>query len=659
MLRRSAYALLAISLCAHAAVRKIYVEERTDVLNGRAFGAAGAYERIVAKAHFAVDPNLAVNRRIRDIALAPKNSEGLVEFTADLYVLKPRQPDKGNGTLLYEVANRGGKSLLTTFNYGSGSRDPRTEEEFGDRFLLEQGYTLVWVGWQFDIPEAKGSVGIQVPRAMGITGLVRSEYVPQTKGTRMPLADRGMKPYAAADTNAPGTQLLVRDTPEGPRRAIPRAQWTFVGDSEVELAAGFLPGKFYEVIYTAKDPEIAGLGMAATRDIVSFLKYTNDGLILLGDQNRYLKQAIAFGSSQSGRFLRNFLYDGFNADEKGKRVFDAVWPHVAGGGRGSFNLRFAQPSRTSGRMSGAYYPVDIFPFADLRMMDPETKDADGLLVAAGDENVTPKIFYTNGSHEYWGRAASLIHTSVDAKKDDGLAGTSRVYYLAGTEHGTGTFPPRKTDTAYLRNPSDARPVMRALLLHLTAWVKEDKAPPASRYPRIDKGELVPLSNLHFPAIPGVALPKAMHTGWRVDYGPAFRDKGITTLEPPKVGKPFAAMAPQVDRDGNDISGVRMPDILVPLGTYAGWNLRAATIGAPDELYSLAGAFHPFAATKERRLAAKDNRPAITERYIDQADYMGKVRTAIETLLRDGFVLPADRERLEKQAAARWAQLTAQ
>jgi hypothetical protein len=659
MTLRAVCAALAVAMCAEGAVKKIYLEERTDVLEGRAFGKAGPYERITAKVHFAVNPALAANRQVRDLALAPVNGDGLVEFTADLYVLKPRDPARGNGVLLYEVSNRGNKGLLNTFNYAAASKDPATEAELGDGFLLEQGYTLVWVGWQFDIPVEKGSMQIQVPRIGGVRGVVRSEFVPGSKVTSFSLADRGMQPYAVADPDAPGTQMLVRDTPEGPRRVVPRGQWRFRDRTAVEMAAGFVPGKLYEVIYTAEGPAVAGLGMAATRDIVSFLKYTNDGLILLGDQNRYLKRSIAFGISQSGRFLRTFLYQGFNADENGKKVFDGVWPHVAGGGRGSFNQRFAQPSRTSGRMAGTYYPTDLFPFADLPMLDPDTKEVDGLLTRAIDANVQPRVFYTNGSHEYWGRAASLIHTSVDGKKDDGAGPETRIYYLAGTQHGTGSFPPRKTDTAYLTNPADARPVLRALLVHLTAWVKDDKAPPASRIPRIDKGELVTPGLLRFPAIPGVRLPKMPHQAWRTDYGPEFRSKGIATVEPPKTGRPFVTLVPQTDGDGNETSGIRLPDVAVPLGTYTGWNLRTAAMGAATELYSLIGGFHPFAATRQARAGKQDPRPAISERYASREDYMGRIGAAIDALAADGFVLAADRARLESQAAARWAQLTAQ
>jgi hypothetical protein len=656
MLLRVAAAALLLALPSFAALKKIYVVERTDVLDGRSFGSAGPYERIIAKAHFAVDPALPANQRIHDLPLAPKNADGLVEFTADLYILKPRMQDKGNGVLLYEVSNRGNKGLLSTFQYAPASRDPRTAADFGDLFLLEQGYTLAWLGWQFDLPADPTAVRIELPILEAVTGPVRAEFVPNAKTTTMPLADRGMRSYPVAD---PATaQLLVRDTPDSLRRPIPRALWK-LNEATVEMAGGFVPGKFYELIYTAKGSAVAGLGMAATRDLVSFLKYTNDGIVLLGDQYRYLKRAIAFGTSQSGRFLRNYLYDGFNADESGRRVFDGVWAHVAGGGRGSFNQRFAQPSRTSGRMNGALYPTDIYPFADLRMLDPETREAEGLLTRSIEANVQPKIFYTNGSHEYWGRAASLIHTSLDGRKDDGLGNETRAYLLAGTQHGTGTFPPSRNNTAYLTNPADARPVLRALLTHLTAWVKDGKTPPPSRLPLVAKGELVPLTQVHFPVIPGVRLPKAPHQAFRTDYGPDFASRGIGAIEPPKAGKPFPTLLPQVDADGNETAGIRLPDVQVPLGTYTGWNLRDAAIGAPTEQMSLIGGFHPFPATKAQRAAKKDPRPAIEERYSGKDDYTAKINAAIADLIAAGFVLPADKARLEKQASDRWDKLTAQ
>ncbi|MCX6604737.1 MAG: alpha/beta hydrolase domain-containing protein [Acidobacteria bacterium] len=634
MFPRAFLALLLGAALLPAAVKKIYVVERTD--------APRNYERITAKAHFAIDPRLPANQIIRDIGMAPRNAEGLVEFSADLEVLKPTDPAKGNGTILYEVSNRGGKGMLNMF------------ERDGDQYLLEQGYTLVWLGWQSDLPTQGSLLRLEVPKAKGATGIVRSEYVPSVKVDVYSLGDRTMQAYPVSDPNDPATQMTVRDAPDGPRRVIPRAQWRFVDETRVGLTGGFQPGKLYDVIYRAKDPAIVGLGMAATRDIISFLKGKADGLILLGDQGRYYKNAIGFGTSQSGRFLRTFLYMGFNKDENGRRVFDGVWAHVGGAGRGSFNHRFAQPSRDGHRMTNTFYPSDVFPFADLRMMDPETKDEDGLLAKAQEENVLPRVFYTNGSYEYWGRAASLIHTSVDGKRDDGVSGNSRVYYLTGTQHGPGRWPAAKTsETTYPANPNDYRFLMRGLLGAFTAWVAKNEPPPASNYPRIDKQQLVAPAALNFPKIPGVRLPRAPNLAWRVDYGPDFKELGIISIDPPKVGKPFPVMVPAVDADGNELAGLRLPDVSVPLGTYTGWNLRDPATGSPAEMQSMTGGYHPFAQTKAEREAAKDPRLSIEERYASKEDYLAKVDAALDALVSARYILERDKPALRERAASHW------
>lgn len=633
MLLRACLLLSLGAALSPAAVKKIHLVERTD--------APRNYERITAKAHFAVDPRLPANQIITDIAMAPRNAEGLVEFSADLEVLKPRDPAKGNGTILYGVANRGGRGTFNIFT-------------LEDEYLLEQGYTLVQVGWQFDVPKEGNLLRIEVPRAKGVSGIVRSEYVPLTKTEVFSLADRTMQAYPVSAPEDPATQMTVRDAPDGPRRVIPRTQWRFVDETRVGLTGGFLPGKLYDVIYRAKDPAIVGLGMAATRDIISFLKGKTEGTILLGDQGRYLKRAIGFGTSQSGRFLRTFLYMGFNKDEAGKKVFDGVWAHVAGAGRGSFNHRFAQPSRDGHRMTNTFYPSDVFPFADLRMMDPDTKEDDGLLSKVIEENVVPRIFYTNGSYEYWGRAASLIHTSLDGKRDDGLSGHARIYYLTGTQHGPGRWPAAKTnETLYPANPNDYRFLMRGLLAALNQWVTTNEPPPPSSYPRIDKQQLVAPAQLNFPKIPGLRLPRSPHLAYHVDYGPDFKTEGIVTIDPPKVGKPYPVLVPAVDADGNELAGLRLPDVAVPLGTLTGWNLRDPLTGSPLEMQSMTGAFHPFAQTKAQREASKDPRPSLEERYPTREDYLAKVDAAIDALIAGRYLLERDKPALRARAAAHW------
>ena len=628
-------ALLFTASAVYPAVTRVDLVDRIDVLGGESQGTAGTYERIVAKAYFAVDPKLPQNKIIGDIDLAPRNAQGLVEFSADLYILKPRDPAKGNGTALVEISNRGGKGLLSTFDFGAASRDPKTPTEFGDRFLLKQGFTLVWVGWEFDVPASPGALRLETPivsdHGKAILGMVRSEWIGDQRVTTIPLGDMAQIGYPVANQNAPGTELTVRDHLRSERHVIPRNQWRFADETHAEYKAGFEPGKIYEVVYQAKNPVVVGLGPAAVRDAVAFLKHGGQDT-LLGDQHEYLKRAIGFGISQSGRFLREFLYDGFNQDEKSRPVFDGVWAHVAGAGRGSFNFRFAQPSRDGNPFRNVLYATDVPPFTE-----------DGLLERARKDGVEPKIFFTNGSYEYWGRAASLIHTSPDGKTDVPPDPSTRVYFFAGSQHGPGSIPPRKVEAQNLSAANDYRYAQRALLLQMQAWLKDGKEPSPSSYPRVSKDQLVSTGALAFPHVQGVTVPTHKREAYRLDF----------RSEPPKVGDPFPSFVPQVDQDGNETSGIRMPEIRVPLATNTGWNLRNRAIGGNDEMLSFTGSWIPFSRTRVERENRKDPRRSIEERYPSKRAYLEKITEAIQELVQDGFVLEADVPKLRDRAAAEW------
>lgn len=566
---------LLLAFAAFSAVTRVDVSERSN---------DSGYERVVGKVHFAVDPKLAPNRIIADIDLAPRNSQGKVEFSADLYMLRPLDPSKRNGTALVEIPNRGNKGLLSQFN-------------LGDNFLLEQGFTLVWVGWETDLPPSPGLLRIDAPIAtehgQSIHGLVRSEWIGNQHVTTIPLGDRDLPTYPCTQVDDRSNEMFVRDTVDGPRRLIPRDQWTFADPTHVNMPAGFEPGKIYEVIYQAKDPVLVGLGPTAVRDMVSYLRYGGvDTPIESFRQD--IQRTLGFGVSQSGRFLRTFLYDGFNQDEKNRRVFDGVWATIAGAGRGGFNARFAQPSRDGNPFFNVLYPVDIPPFAD----------QDGLLANAIRTNTIPKIFYTNGAYEYWGRAASLIHTTPDGKQDLPPAKDTRIYFFPGSQHGTGSLPPRPIAAQNPGNTNDYRASMRALLIAMQAWLKDDKQPPASVYPRLAKDQLVSVGAYAFPQIPGVAIPRANRRAFRLDF----------SVEPPKLGPPFATLVPQVNSDGNETSGIHMPEVQVPLASYTGWNLRSPKIGAPDQLYTQAGSWIPFPLNKTEREKRHDPRTSIEERY---------------------------------------------
>ena len=650
-------ALASLAATAHAKVTRLEITARTDVAAGHAFGAAGPYEKLVGKLYFEVDPKAARNRQVVDLDRAPRNARGMVEFSADLFILRPKDAARGNGAALVEIPNRGGKALLRFFNHGRGSADPTSAEEMGDGFLMRQGFALVWIGWQFDVPDQPNALRLVAPVATEggkpIRGLVRADFVFSNRVYDTSLGHRGQKPYPAIDLDDASYRLTVRDSILGERRVVPRDQWQFarlvdgkpVSDANyIYLKSGFEPGKIYEIVYRAENPVVVGLGLAAVRDAIAFFKYEkNDALAVT--------RAIGFGISQSGRFLRHFLYDGFNADERDRQVFDAIDAHVAGGGRGSFNYRFGEASRDASQYSTFFYPTDIFPFTDLEEQDPLTGERDGLLTHAKGQPL-PKIFYTFSSYEYWGRAAALIHTTRDGR-DAPLPDNVRIYYFAGGQHGPSPFPPRANETQNLTSPNDYTWAMRALIVALDRWAKVGTPPPPSRYPRISDGTLVRPDAVAFPRIPGVNFTRAIHEAYRVDYGPQFKTKGIATLEPPRVGKAFVMYVPQVDRDGIDLAGVRLPEVAAPLATYTGWNPRDPKIGAADNLVDFAGSFIPFPKTKAERERSNDPRLSIEERYGDREHYLEQFKQAGNELIKGGYLLAEDLPALAARAAQYW------
>jgi hypothetical protein len=347
------------------------------------------------------------------------------------------------------------------------------------------------------------------------------------------------------------------------------------------------------------------------------------------------------------------LYYGFNRDEANRKVFDGVIAHVAGAGRGSFNHRFAQPSRDGHPYLNFFYPTDIFPFTDVAQTDPETKITDGLLTHAGTPDVLPKIFYTNSAYEYWGRAASLIHTTIDGASDAPLMDNVRIYLLTAGQHGPGAFPPTQTIGQQRNNPLDYRWAMKALLLAMDRWVATGATPPDSRYPTIRDGTLVSADRLRFPPLPNVTTSTAVHRAYRVDYGPRFRTEGIVTEEPPKTGKPFPILVPQVDADGNEIAGVRMPELSVPLATYTGWNLFNARSGPTDVLSSMQGSYIPLLRTRTDRDRSSDPRRSMEERYRDKGQYLSLVSKAAQELVDQRFLLAEDVSIILSNAGRHW------
>lgn len=610
-------ACLTITATAGAEVTKVTIASRTPVADGQAFGTTGAYEKLVGTIEFALDPKNAHNRAIVDLDHAAKAADGKVHFTADLFVLQPVDPARGNGSLLFEISNRGNKGMLGRFNRAPGSRNPTTAAEMGDGFLMREGYTLVWVGWQFDV--AAPGLHVDAP-AVNVPGRVVLSFIPNEARNEATLGD--LPEYAPVNPTDPASTLTVRNLFHEKPMPLPRASWRFGPPAEngrprLILDSGFEAGRVYEVSFAATGSRVAGVGLAAIRDAASAFRTRTD-LPVRG------ARAYVFGISQSGRFLRQFLHDGFNADERDRRVFDLVWPHIAGAGQGSFNERFALPGYSS-------FPATRFPYTDLEQTDA-SGHRDGLL-ARYSAAQQPKIIYTNTPVEYWGqgRAAALTHTALDGSRDVTLPDNVRSYLIAGTQHGEAAFPPPAGQGQALGNPMPQGDVMRALLRAGDRWVTAGTPAPVSRYPRLREGTLTTLDKLRFPAIPGVANPRL--------------------IEGPAAPLPF--LVPQVDADGNDVDGIRGPEVAVPLATTTGWNFRSERIGNPTTIVALLGSYIPLPKTRADRESRQDPRVSIEERYRGRDDYLGRIRAAANELVKSGYMLQEDVEPAVQRAGRHW------
>jgi Alpha/beta hydrolase domain len=614
----AALLLSAISPAA-AEVTRVEVKTRADV------GSSG-YEKIVGTIHFAVDPRNPRNRVIVDLDKAPVNAAGRVEFSADLYILRPKDRTRSNGMALVDVVNRGRKTILTSFNRG-GTPDPATEADLGDGFLMKRGFTLVWVGWQFDVDRANGLMGIQVPAASGVTGMVKAQFVPNDKKPEQSVG--GLAGYTPADPVAADSTLTVRDGPYGKPSTIARNRWQLEGSDRVKLAGGFEPGRTYEVSYRASKLPVAGLGFAAFRDVASWLKHAPDAQV-------HAQYAIAFGSSQSGRFLRTFLYYGFNTDERGAQALDGLMAHIAGASRLSLNERGAAPNTLG------MWTATGFPFTNAALRDPISGRTEGLLDNDRARQNQPKMFFTNTSIEYWGggRAAALIHTTPDGSRDVPIPENTRIYFLTGAQHSPARFPTSVANGQQPDNPLEYAWTLRALLVAMENWVRSGTPPPASQYPRIEGHTLVAVDRLEFPAIAGVQSPRTISSARQGGQG-------------------LPLLVPAVDDDGNEISGVRTAEIAVPTATYTGWNFRNPRVGGAKQLFSLLGSAIPFPLTKAEREAAHDPRRSIEERYPSRDRYLATARQVSERLVKGGYLLADDLPQVMKRMEAHWTAIQRQ
>ncbi len=646
-------------------VTRLEVTSQKPFAEGQSFGTVGLYTQVDGTAYFAVDPVHPANETIADITLAPRNEQGLVEFSADFRILRPDVPSKGNGRLLLDVLNRGKALALRNIN-SAPDVAPDAPLDPGNGFLMRQGYTLAWCGWQHDVPDAPGLLRIQVPEAMEdgkpVSGRIVVTFQPNSPTDVQYLSDRLHRAYPANKLEDWESVMTVQDDEDAREHVIPRKQWWFArledgrlvpDPCHVHLEGGFQPGKVYQVIYTTTGAPVAGLGLLATRDIASHLRFEAEGA---------LEHAYAFGVSQSGRFLRSFLYHGVNYDESGRAVFDGFIPHVAGGKRGEFNQRFAQPSSQATRSVNS-----LFPFADLAQTDPDTGLTDGLLTRLASKGELPKVMYTYTSSEYWAGHGALVHTDVEGQRDVEPPEAVRVYAFAGTQHALGGLPLTEIDPvdgyrgAHTFNCLDYRAFLRADLVNLDRWVSGVEAAPPSQYPRLGDGTAVPPASAAsgLEAVPDGKLPVPVRKFTRLDFGP---DAGVPSVVPATVGRDYPCLVSQVDADGNEVAGIRLPLVSVPLATHLGWNRRHADIGGEGQTLSTGGASGgtlrgssiPFAATRAERESLGDPRPSIEERYSTRQSFLEQIEAAARELVSSGYLLEEDLQGLTDQASEHYA-----
>lgn len=643
---------------------------REPFADGAAFGSVGSYEKCVGRVDFAVDPEDPAYQSVVDIACAPRNAEGLVEFSTDLMILKPADLAQGNRRLLYDVNNRGNTRVLRDFNdapetkANSGGNNPSSLEDAGNGFLMRQGYTIVWSGWQGDILPIQHRLTMRLPVAQAngsdITGTVRAELMTELAQTVcLPLSgnDYTMS-YATASLDTSAATLTCREHESDRRQPIAPDAWQFAevdasgqvrpSSTHCYLPEGFKPGWLYELIYTAKQPPVMGLGFIGVRDLVSF--FMHDEADDQGAPNPLygIEKVYAWGISQSGRFLREFVYRGYNADAQGRRVFDAVSPHVSGAGRVTLNYRFAHPGRYPRQHMDHLYASDQFPFAYAVITDPLTGKTDGILKRPDTD---PLVIHTQASAEYWERRGSLVHTD-SAGNDLPEHDQARVYLFTSGPH----IPHPNTTPSELRHAYDksmlkTTSLLRALLVAMDAWATEGAPPPPSLIPKQADASAVTADVVQqrFPAIPEVVFPASHNPLYVQDFGPEV-EMGIFAKQPPEEDKTreYTVLVPQIDADGLETPGLRTPDIEVPLCTYTGWNLRPPDSAGNDQA-GIMGSEFPLPRTEAERETRNDPRVSIAARYGSKAHYVRQVAVAAQTLVAQRLLLDEDADRYVETA----------
>lgn len=652
-----------------ATLVSLVIQDRRPFADGEPFGDSGPYERVRGRAHLRVDPGDPNNTGVTDLERAERGGDGRVACSTDICILRPTAPAAGNRRLLFDWANRGNKRALQMFNDAPPGNAPLARADAGNGFLFRRGYSVAWAAWQGDVLPGDGRLLLDTPVARDdgaapLTGPARAELIADRNGiTTLPLSGNvATRSHPAVSLDPADAHLTRRRYPWSTPEAVPPGQWCFAREergtgvdgrtaetalvpsaTHIHMPGGFAPGWIHELVYRARDPLVLGLGLVAVRDVIDWLRHADADAD--GNPNPLagtIDRAYAWGRSQAGRAVREFVYLGLNAAPTGRRVFDGVMPHVAGAGRLWLNQRFANGYAVAGQQyEGHHNPADRFPFAYAATTDHVTGRRDAILKRPESD---PLVLHTQSASEYWQRRGSLVHTDThgeDLPQPDGV----RLYLWASSDHfgRPGDDPATAGPYRYPENVVATAMLARALLDALDRWASDGTEPPASRVPRRADGTLVGADEwrAQFPAIPGVVLPTGPNPLPLLDFGPQA-EAGVFTREPPAVraASAYPVRVPAVDADGNEVAGVRAPPVAAPLGTYTGWNLRRPGFG-DGAMYEFTGSYLPFADSPEERAVTGDPRPAVLERYRDADDYARAIEAAARALVDAGLMLEED------------------
>ena len=626
---------------AQARITEINVQQVEPFAGNAVFGKIGAYERVWGVASGELDPADPRNKGIVNIDKAPRNSIGKVPYEVEWFMLRPADATKGNHKLMFEVTNRGRKFLMNwlmdaPMQAASAVNNPTTEMDAGNAIFFRQGWTMVWSGWDPDAPKSNHGMAMKSPVVPNVVRMIRDELV---NGTRGPQGPTFRLAYEAATMDQGSSRLTLRRNEKDARVEVASGSWEYVNAQEIRLLPAETkpaPGTLYEFHYPAKNPKVLGIGFAATRDLVSFLRNEiSDDRFMRNPADRRIDKVISIGISQSGRYLRDFVQQGFNQDEGRRKVFDGVLTHIAGIGGVFLNAEFGQPARTNTQHEDHYYPENKFPFSAATAADPVSKKSGALLRSDGFD---PLWIEVNTATEYWQKGASLLHTDPRGKRDLQLPASARVFMVAGTQHaGRAGLKSDLGPCMNLRNPHSPAPALRALMVALDEWVSVGRVPPASRVPTFASKTLVEAGNTGFPRVPGLAVADSTNEiAQFVDW-----------VNPRETGpSPYRALVARVGSDGNELAGIRLPDIAEPLATYTGWNLYKAPF-TEGELCDRDGSYSPLPATRVERAATGDPRPSLEERYGSHANYSLKLEAAVRNLVKERFLLVEDAARYIK------------